>query len=211
MCQNCLVKTIHSVHSHFGWDNSFTPVERVAPGTTLEFECHDSSNGHFTKDSVVADVTSMPFDRINPVSGPVFVEGAMPGDVLKVTIDSFKPSGFGWTANIPGFGLLADQFLEPALALWQYDTESLAPAAFGDFARIPLKPFAGTIGVAPAEPGLHWWCRRGASAATWTSATWPPAPPCTCRWRSKVRCSPSATPTPPRATARSAARPSKAG
>ena len=69
MCQNCLVKTIHSVHSHFGWDNSFTPVERVAPGTTLEFECHDSSNGHFTKDSVVADVTSMPFDRINPVSG----------------------------------------------------------------------------------------------------------------------------------------------
>ncbi|MBN0002191.1 acetamidase/formamidase family protein, partial [Pseudomonas aeruginosa] len=108
---------------------------------------------HFTKDSVVADVTSMPFDRINPVSGPVFVEGAMPGDVLKVTIDSFKPSGFGWTANIPGFGLLADQFLEPALALWQYDTESLAPAAFGDFARIPLKPFAGTIGVAPAEPG----------------------------------------------------------
>ena len=45
MCQNCLVKTIHSVHSHFGWDNSFTPVERVAPGTTLEFECHDSSNG----------------------------------------------------------------------------------------------------------------------------------------------------------------------
>ena len=155
MCQNCLVKTIHSVHSHFGWDNSFTPVERVAPGTTLEFECHDSSNGHFTKDSVVADVTSMPFDRINPVSGPVFVEGAMPGDVLKVTIDSFKPSGFGWTANIPGFGLLADQFLEPALALWQYDTESLAPAAFGDFARIPLKPFAGTIGVAPAESGLH--------------------------------------------------------
>ncbi|MBN0315093.1 acetamidase/formamidase family protein, partial [Pseudomonas aeruginosa] len=43
----------------------------------------------------------------------------------------------------------------PALALWQYDTESLAPAAFADFARIPLKPFAGTIGVAPAEPGLH--------------------------------------------------------
>jgi len=212
MCQNCLVKTIHSVHSHFGWDNSFTPVERVAPGTTLEFECHDSSNGHFTKDSVVADVTSMPFDRINPVSGPVFVEGAMPGDVLKVTIDSFKPSGFGWTANIPGFGLLADQFLEPALALWQYDTESLAPAAFGDFARIPLKPFAGTIGVAPAEPGP---ALGGAAAARRRQPGHPRPgrrrPPCTCRWRSKVRCSPSATPTPPRATARSAARPSKAG
>lgn len=155
MCQNCLIKTIHSVHSHFGWDNRFAPVERVAPGTTLEFHCHDSSNGYFTPDSVTADVASMPFDKINPVTGPIFIEGAMPGDVVKVTIDSFKPSGFGWTANIPGFGLLADQFTEPALALWHYDTQSLAPAAFGEFARVPLKPFAGTIGLAPAEAGLH--------------------------------------------------------
>ena len=155
MCQNCLVKTIHSVHSHFGWDNSFTPVERVAPGTTLEFECHDSSNGHFTKDSVVADVTSMPFDRINPVSGPVFVEGAMPGDVLKVTIDSFKPSGFGWTANIPGFGLLADAFPDPALHVWSYDTGLAKPAAFVPEGAVALKPFVGTVGLALAEPGSH--------------------------------------------------------
>ncbi|MGM3387443.1 acetamidase/formamidase family protein [Stutzerimonas stutzeri] len=155
MCQNCLIKTIHSVHNHFGWDNSFVPVERIAPGTTLEFHCHDSSNGYFTPTSVTADVANMPFDKINPVTGPIFIEGAMPGDVVKVTIDSFKPSGFGWTANIPGFGLLADQFTEPALALWQYDTESLAPAAFGDFAKVPLKPFAGTIGLALAESGLH--------------------------------------------------------
>ncbi|MCQ4319912.1 acetamidase/formamidase family protein [Stutzerimonas stutzeri] len=155
MCQNCLVKTIHSIHRHFGWDNSFVPVERVVPGTTLEFHCHDSSNGYFTPKSVTADVANMPFDKINPVSGPIFIEGAMPGDVVKVTIDSFEPSGFGWTANIPGFGLLADQFTDPALALWHYDAESLAPAAFGDFAKVPLKPFAGTIGLAPAEAGLH--------------------------------------------------------
>lgn len=155
MCQNCLIKTIHSVHSHFGWDNAFEPVARVAPGTELQFECRDSSAGYFTPQSQVADVASMPFDRINPVTGPIFVEGAQPGDVLKVTIDSFKPCGFGWTANIPGFGLLADQFSEPALALWNYDAEGLAPAAFGQFAKVPLKPFAGTIGVAPAAPGLH--------------------------------------------------------
>jgi acetamidase/formamidase len=79
----------------------------------------------------------------------------MPGDAIKVTIDAFTPSGFGWTANIPGFGLLADQFREPALKLWTYDTQTLAPAAFSAIARVPLKPFAGTIGLAPAEPGLH--------------------------------------------------------
>ncbi len=155
MCQNCLVKTIHSIHSHFGWDNRFKPAETVAPGSMLEFKCLDSSNGYFTPNSTVNDVANMSFDKINPVTGPIFVEGAEPGDILKITLDSFKPSGFGWTANIPGFGLLADQFKDPALALWHYDKDTLAPAAFSDFAKVPLKPFAGTIGLAPAESGLH--------------------------------------------------------
>lgn len=155
MCKNCLVKTIHSINSHFGWDNSFQPTARVVPGSMLEFNCLDSSNGFFTPNSVAGDVSNLPFDKINPVTGPIFVEGAEPGDVLKITIDSFKPSGFGWTANIPGFGLLADQFKDPALALWHYDKDTLAPAAFSDFAKVPLKPFAGTIGLAPALAGLH--------------------------------------------------------
>ena len=72
-----------------------------------------------------------------------------------MTIDSFKPSGFGWTANIPGFGLLADDFKEPALNVWKYQPDTLEPALFGKNGRVPLKPFAGTIGNALAEPGLH--------------------------------------------------------
>jgi amidase len=88
------------------------------------------------------------------------VEGAEPGDALKITLHSFTPrpvggAGFGWTANIPGFGLLADQFPDPALHLWRYDPDTLAPALFGREARVPLKPFAGTLGTAPAEPGPH--------------------------------------------------------
>lgn len=97
----------------------------------------------------------MDFAKINPVTGPVFVDGAVPGDILKVTLLSFAPSGWGWTANIPGFGLLADSFTEPALHLWRYDAKTLAPALFGRWGEVPLKPFTGTIGVAPAEPGLH--------------------------------------------------------
>jgi acetamidase/formamidase len=103
----------------------------------------------------VADVTALDFAKVNPVTGPVLVDGAAPGDALKVTIESFQPSGWGWTANIPGFGLLADQFAEPALHLWKYDPTTLAPALYGPGGAVPLKPFAGTIGVAPAEPGLH--------------------------------------------------------
>lgn len=154
MCSNCDY-TIHARQHHFGWDNSFEPVARVAPGSTIEFECLDSSAGQLTPDSTVEDVRTLDFGKINPVNGPIFVEGAEPGDALKITIEAFKPSGFGWTANIPGFGLLADDFKEPALTIWKYDPASLEPALFGSQGRVPLKPFAGTIGNAPAEAGHH--------------------------------------------------------
>lgn len=154
MCNSCDY-TIHGRHHHFGWDNSFAPAERVAPGSTIEFQCLDAGGGQLNADSTVADVAKLDFERVNPVTGPIFVEGAEPGDALKVTIEMFKPSGFGWTANIPGFGLLADDFTEPALNIWKYDAASLEPALFGKNARVPLKPFAGTIGNAPAEVGLH--------------------------------------------------------
>jgi acetamidase/formamidase len=145
--------TIH--HRHLGWDNSLAPVARIAPGESLEFEVADASGGQLRESSSVADVPRMDFGKINPVTGPVFIDGAEPGDILKVTLLSFAPSGWGWTANIPGFGLLADEFPEPALHLWRYDANTLAPASYGSWGKVPLKPFTGTIGVAPAEFGLH--------------------------------------------------------
>jgi acetamidase/formamidase len=147
--------TIHGRHHHFGWDHSIPPVQKVAPGTTIEFECIDAGGGQVSSVSTAADMVKLDFGRVNPVTGPVYVEGAKPGDALKVTIGNFTPSGFGWTANIPGFGLLASQFTEPALKLWNYDMGGKQPALFSNSARVPLKPFAGTIGLAPAEPGLH--------------------------------------------------------
>ena len=159
MCKACDY-TIHGAQHHFGWDNANVPAERVDPGATILFHCHDSSAGQLGPSSTLADVTALDFGRINPVSGPIFVEGAEPGDALKVTIEDFRPQlhgsrGFGWTANIPGFGLLADQFTDPALHIWDYDANQMAPALWGREGRVPLKPFAGTIGNAPAEPGPH--------------------------------------------------------
>jgi acetamidase/formamidase len=145
--------TIH--HQHLGWDNSFAPAVHIAPGESLEFEVIDASGGQLSGTSSVADLGRLDFSRINPLVGPVHVEGAEPGDILKVTVLSFAPSGWGWTANIPGFGLLAEEFPQPALHLWRYDPTTLAPALFGPWGKVPLKPFAGTIGVAPAQHGLH--------------------------------------------------------
>ena len=104
--------TIHKEHGHNGWDNSFKPVLTIAPGESVEFETRDASGGQLNPNSTAADVTKLDLGLVNPVTGPVYIDGAEPGDALKVTLLGFKPSGWGWTANIPGFGLLADQFPE---------------------------------------------------------------------------------------------------
>jgi acetamidase/formamidase len=147
--------TIHRDRHHFGWDNANRPALTVAPGDTVEFEVDEASGGQLSRNSTVADVGALDFAKVNPVTGPVYVDGAEPGDALKVRIESFTPIGWGWTALIPGFGLLADQFPDPALHIWSYDAGRLTPAAYGPGGRVPLKPFCGTIGVALAEPGTH--------------------------------------------------------
>lgn len=144
--------TIHNHQMHHGWDNAFPPVQTIAPGTTLLFQCNDAAGGHFHAGSTAEDVATLDFSKTNPVTGPIAIDGAEPGDAVKVTFGGFAPSGLGWTANIPGFGLLADQFPDPALKMWSYTPGT--PALWG-MAKVPLKPFTGTIGLAPAEPGPH--------------------------------------------------------
>lgn len=154
MCVACDY-TIHGTNHHFGWNRDFKPAVTVKPGATIHFECVEPSGGQIHSNSTVEDVRALDFSKVSPLTGPVYVEGAEPGDALKITFRHFEPSGLGWTANIPGFGLLADQFKEPAIHIWKYDSASLKPALFGPGGRVPLKPFAGMIGVAPAEPGPH--------------------------------------------------------
>jgi len=147
--------TIHEHQCHYGWNNANEPAIRIAPGETVEFRPLDSSGAQLSANSTVADIARLDFARVNPVAGPVHVDGAEPGDALKVTLLDFTTSGWGWTANIPGFGLLAEDFTEPALHIWKYDSTTLAPAMYGPGGRVPLKPFCGTIGLAPAEAGTH--------------------------------------------------------
>ncbi|TLP48691.1 acetamidase [Cohaesibacter sp. CAU 1516] len=154
MCQACHY-TIHAAQHHFGWDNQIPPVAHVTPGSRVHLACQDASAGQLRATSGLDDLIAMDPTKANPVTGPLYIEGAEPGDILKVTLEDFTPSGFGWTANIPGFGLLADQFPNPALHIWSYDAKGLTPALFGPHAKVPLKPFAGTVGNAPAEPGCH--------------------------------------------------------
>ena len=113
--------TIHDDHHHLKWDNSRAPAITIAPGDTVEFRDIDSTSGQLTAKSTVEDIRNLDFARVNPIAGPVYVDGAMPGDALKVTLLGFESSGWAWTAIVPGFGLLADAFREAALHVWSYD------------------------------------------------------------------------------------------
>ena len=103
--------------THNVWDRSVAPVARIAPGDTLVVELENASGGQLHADSGASTLATLDFGRVNPVTGPIFVEGARPGDALVVEILELEVDGWGWTANIPGFGLLADRFSEPALRI----------------------------------------------------------------------------------------------
>jgi len=147
--------TLHAHQGHLGWNNAQLPVLRIDPGEAITFNPMDASGGQITPASTLADIATLDFARVNPVVGPVYIDGAEPGDAIKVSLLSFAPSGWGWTANIPGFGLLADQFPDPALHIWKYATDLHAPAMYGPGGRVALKPFCGTLGLAPAAAGVH--------------------------------------------------------
>ena len=132
---------------HLAWDRTVEPVLSVASGSEVAFDALDASCGQITADSTVADLAALDFSRVDQVAGPIFIEGAEPGDTLEVELLEFTPGDWGWTAAIPGFGLLADEFPDPALRITRL-AERIAEFLPG--VRIPLAPFCGELGVAPA-------------------------------------------------------------
>ncbi|HEX6490110.1 MAG TPA: acetamidase/formamidase family protein [Gaiellaceae bacterium] len=136
------------------WDNSLEPALELEPGETVQFHLRDASDEQISARSSAADVGRLDFSHVNPVSGPVYVKGAKPGDVLQVELLEFTPKAWGWTALIPGFGLLAEEFPEPWLRISEVDAQR-ARVIWSDRVTLPYRPFPGTIGVAPADPGEH--------------------------------------------------------
>jgi acetamidase/formamidase len=134
------------VRTHRRWDVDVAPVLRVQPGDTVTAETDDFAGGQITRESTAEAVATLDFDQIYPLAGPVFVEGAEPGDALAVEILDFELPDWGWACIIPGFGLLPPgEFREPAIRFFDLtggDTTELCPGV-----RIPIEPFCGTMGV----------------------------------------------------------------
>ncbi|MEZ5582241.1 MAG: acetamidase/formamidase family protein [Candidatus Competibacteraceae bacterium] len=146
------IKTLHSHRHHLGWDHSYPPALTVAPGDKLELELLDASGNRIQTTDTHEAVLNLAPENANPLTGPIYVDGAELGDTLVIDILDFGLSDWGWTALIPEFGLLQEDFPDPFLHLSTYDETTVR---FTDSVRLPTRPFAGTIGVAPAQPGCH--------------------------------------------------------
>ena len=136
--------------SHLAWDPAIPAIATVPSGSIVTFDCLDASNGQLTASSTLDDLARLDFTRVDQVSGPIAVEGAAPGDTLQVDLLDFRPADWGWTASIPGFGLLADEFPDPALRITRLP-EVGGRAEFLPGIHVPVVPFCGEVGVAPID------------------------------------------------------------
>jgi formamidase len=118
----------------------------------IELDLLDAAAGQLTGASVAADILGLDVGRINPVTGPIRVVGARSGDALVVHVVDLDVDTWGWSALIPGFGLLADDFPDPEL-VHCHTADGWVDLPFGP--RIPARPMIGTLGVALPEPGRH--------------------------------------------------------
>ena len=146
---------IHRNQWHLAWDHSIPPIATVQSGESINFDLLDASCGQIVESSTVEAIHTLDFSQVDQVNGPIYVEGAEPGDTLEVEFLDYQPAGWGWTAVIPGFGLLADEFPEPALKIWRLEGGAEGVAEFAPGIRVPLAPFCGEIGLAPAADGPH--------------------------------------------------------
>jgi formamidase len=160
---------------HNRWHPGIEPVLAVDPGDTVALETLDAMDGQFSMTSTAAEVAAASLYRVHPMTGPLYVNGAEPGDLLAVRIDEIEPGSFAWTAQIPGSGFLREKFTEPFLVRW---TLSQGYATSGDLpgVRIPERSFPGVMGVAPSAAMLAAITAREAEVAARGGAVNPPDP-----------------------------------
>ena len=135
-------------HNRFHPD--IPPVIRCKPGDEVVLETRDAFDGQFGPTASLAVVAKPDLGLVHPLTGPVYIEGADPGDLLDAEILDIEPDSYGFTTQTPGFGFLRDVFPEPFKVSWDI-AEGWATSRDLPGVRIPGAPFMGIIGLAPGH------------------------------------------------------------
>ncbi len=142
--------SLNAEPTHSRWNRALQPRLCIASGDTVRMECVDSSGAQCHPSMTLPEYLKIDRDKIHALTGPIFVDGAEPGDVLQVDVVEVAHKGWGWTSVVGGLGFLKQRFADPFFFVWKLEgdvSKSIAPAA------VPLRPFCGVMGVAPAEDG----------------------------------------------------------
>lgn len=135
---------------HYRWDRSHAPAISIEDGDTVTFEINDVSSWQIAEKWSSNDLDKLDQSKLYPLAGPVYVEGAKPGDALVVDVLDVGIADFGWSCIVPGLGLL-EEFKNPFLYKWHLKNKRFADFESG--IKIPIRPFCGVLGVSPAKKG----------------------------------------------------------
>ncbi|MCI0782082.1 MAG: acetamidase/formamidase family protein [Chloroflexi bacterium] len=150
-----------SSKGHNRWHPDIPPVLEVEPGEELVLETRDASDEQIKPAMTGADLESLDTKVAHPLTGPVYINGAQPGDLLEVEYLDIIPQPRGWTRNRPGAGFLQDLFPDPYLVHWEMQ-DGWATSLQIPGVRIHNGSFMGTAGIAPSHAQMEQWTRREA-------------------------------------------------
>jgi formamidase len=150
---------------HNRWHPDVVPIVEVDAGEQVALETRDALDGYLNSTSTVADFAGLPLGAIHPLTGPVFVKGAAPGDLLEVEFVDIAPEPWAFSAIMPGLGFLRDVMTDPFLVHWKIE-DGWATSAQVPGVRIPGGSFMGVSGVAPSRQQVAAWAKREAEAAS---------------------------------------------
>src|SRR6266536_968749 len=152
---------------HNRWHPEIPPAVSCDPGDEVVLATRDAFDGQMGPSATLETVAAPNLNVVHPLTGPVYVNGAEPGDLLEVEVLEVEPDRYGYTVQVPGFGFLRDEFPDPFMVRWR-NADGWATSDDLPGVRIPGAPFMGTIGLAPTGA----CCRRPppASRRPWTAA-----------------------------------------
>tara|TARA_R110002049_G_scaffold307706_1_gene508998 strand:+ start:4459 stop:5547 length:1089 start_codon:yes stop_codon:yes gene_type:complete len=145
--------TLTKDQTHNKFSSTIEPILRVKSGAIIEAFTEDAFDEQFNINSTVEDLKNFNLDLVHPLTGPVYVEDAQPGDVLKITLHEIEVGDWGWNAIVPGFSFVADSIEGSYLRTYKLGKD-VTHVNFKDNIRLELNPFPGVMGVAPATSEL---------------------------------------------------------
>jgi formamidase len=160
---------------HNRWHPAIAPLLEVDEGEEVVLETRDALDGYLDASSTPEDFATLPFGAIHPLTGPVLVKGAVPGDLLEIEFVEILPQLWAFSAIVPGLGFLRDLMTTPFLVHWHIaDGWATSPQLPG--VRVPGAPFMGVSGVAPSQAQVAAWTQREAEHAGRGGFALPPDP-----------------------------------